>query len=186
MKDNIGLIFQIVNEKYDEFEQIGDFMIKKIIRHRRLIQIVFALSIMVLMYLFKDILIYLLMAGTIIGVIFGKVFCRWICPIGLFVEILLSADKDAKNIQIYNYHKLGCPVAWVGGFFNRLSPVKIRKDESICISCGICDKNCYLAALNPEYSVYQKGKKNAASSFNCSKCLECVEKCPTGSLKYKI
>ena len=25
---------------------------------------------------------YVLLAGVILGVVFGKVFCRWVCPLG--------------------------------------------------------------------------------------------------------
>ena len=46
----------------------------------------------------------ILIVGMITGVIFGKVFCRWMCPLGFVMESMLGTDKGTKNIQMYNYH----------------------------------------------------------------------------------
>lgn len=159
-------------------------MIKSIIKRRRLIHgIISAIVIGSAMYLNIGIGIILIL-GMITGVIFGKVFCRWMCPLGFVMESLLGTNKDTKNIQMYNYHKMGCPIAWVSGIMNRFSFFKIKKDTSKCVNCGICDSNCYIATLNSEYSVYDEKKQNSTTQFSCSKCLACVGECPTGSLKY--
>lgn len=161
-------------------------MIKTIARNRKIIHgLVSALVIAAAMYLGISIWIIVLI-GSVSGIIFGKVFCRWMCPLGFVMELTLGSNSSASNLQMYNYHKLGCPIAWVSGVMNRFSLFKIRKDSSKCTSCGVCDSNCYIATLNKEYSLYKDSKMNPATQYSCSKCLACVEKCPTKSLRYLI
>jgi len=161
-------------------------MIKNIIKKRRVIHgIISAIVIGAVMYLnvgIGSILIF----GMVTSVIFGKVFCRWMCPLGFVMESMLGTNKDTKNIQMYNYHKMGCPIAWVSGVMNRFSLFKIKKDTTKCIDCGICDSNCYIATLNNKYSLYNEKKGNSSTQYSCSKCLVCVGECPTGSLKYTL
>jgi polyferredoxin len=62
---------------------------------------------------------YVLLAGVLLGAIFGKVFCRWVCPLGLIMEFLMGMNKDSKIRAMYQYHKIGCPIAWISGWLNR-------------------------------------------------------------------
>ncbi len=128
---------------------------------------------------------WVLMAGVIMGIIFGKVFCRWVCPMGLIMEIMMSLSPDGKTRQMYQYHKIGCPIAWISGYLNKFSLFRIRLNESSCITCGKCDKQCYIVAMEPQkYSLYKSELNNPGSSYTCSKCLQCVASCPNGSLNY--
>ncbi|MCE1198897.1 MAG: 4Fe-4S binding protein [Marinilabiliales bacterium] len=128
---------------------------------------------------------YVFIGGSLLGVLFGKVFCRWGCPMGLFMELLMSLSPDGKIRQMYQYHKVGCPIAWVSGWLNKFSMLRIGVDKSSCISCGKCDKQCYIVAMEPDtFSLYKPGKSEPGSSFTCSKCLKCVAVCPNGSLQY--
>ena len=162
-------------------------MIKAIISKRKLVQALLAGILLFFIYYFEINLLYIILLGGFLGIVFGKVFCRWMCPLGFLVELMFSkVSGDEKNQQMYNYHKLGCPIAWISGFLNRFSLFKVRIDSNSCVSCGKCDKACYIASLNKGYSLYEKGKSNPSSHFSCSKCLECVKECPTDSLKYKI
>lgn len=130
---------------------------------------------------------YILLAGVILGIIFGKVFCRWVCPMGLIMEIMMGMSPEGKIRQMYQYHKVGCPIAWISGYLNRLSIFKIKLNTESCLSCGICDKKCYIVAMEPaKFSLYKPAMDKPGMSFTCSKCLECVAACPNGSLTYKI
>jgi len=131
-------------------------------------------------------LLYIIIAGSVLGLIFGKVFCRWVCPIGLIMELMMSMSGDGKLRQMYQYHKLGCPIAWVSGWLNRFSIFRIRFQEESCSNCGICDKKCYIVAMEPsKFSLYKPQKEKPGDSYSCSKCLVCVTACPNGSLRYK-
>ena len=130
---------------------------------------------------------WVLLAGIITGAVFGKVFCRWICPIGLMMELLMGLMPNGKISQMYQYHKLGCPIAWISGWLNRFSLLKIELDTESCRNCGICDKKCYIVSMEPsKFSLYKPELDRPGRTYTCSKCLECVAACPNGSLKYKI
>jgi polyferredoxin len=130
---------------------------------------------------------YILIGGIVLGVVFGKVFCRWVCPMGLIMELIMSMSPDTKFRQMYQYHKIGCPIAWISGLLNRYSLFKIKLNAESCKNCGICDKKCYVVAMEPaKFSLYKPNGIRPGDSYTCSKCLECVAACPNGSLKYKM
>jgi polyferredoxin len=160
---------------------------KKIIAKRTIIQVVIGAVILLLIYRFNISLWYLLGIGIVVGIIFGKVFCRWMCPLGFFMELMMSMNPDGKFQQMYMYHKIGCPIAWVEGLMNKISFLKINLNTDTCKNCGICDKQCYISSLEPaKYSLYKPDKQRPGNSYTCSKCLNCVAACPNGSLKYSV
>jgi len=121
-------------------------------------------------------LLYVLAGGAVLGLLFGKVFCRWMCPIGFFIELMLG--RRGRNAeQMYMYHKLGCPIAWISGLLNRSSIFSIQHDPAACTNCGLCDTSCYISTLNKDYSHFKPGKKRPGSAYSCSRCLACVTSC---------
>jgi len=128
---------------------------------------------------------YIVLFGIGTGLIFGKVFCRWMCPIGFMMELLMGGSKQFSSM--YQYHKLGCPIAWVSGFLNKYSLFKINVNTESCIKCGKCDRECYISTLEPaKFSLYNADKLKPGDNYSCSKCLKCVAACPNGSLTYKV
>lgn len=124
--------------------------------------------------------------GVFAGVIWGKVFCRWMCPLGIMMEFLMKLSPGDSLKNMYQYHKIGCPIAWVSGILNKFSWYKIQFNKETCVSCGKCDRVCYMPSLDKnKFSLYQPDKANPAENFSCSKCLSCVENCPNGSLSFK-
>lgn len=159
---------------------------KWFILRRRIIQFIIALGFYFGAQYFKIPLLYIIIFGSALGLIFGKVFCRWMCPIGFLMEIFLGLNPNEKSKNIYNYHKLGCPIAWVSGLLNRISLFTIKRDIDLCNDCGKCDKDCYVTTFNKDLSLYKNLKKSPEASFSCSRCLECVTSCPTGSLSFGV
>jgi len=158
-----------------------------IVNIRVIILVVFGLSLYIGISYYHISLWWVLVVGIITGVIFGKVFCRWVCPMGLIMEMFMSLSTDGKVSQMYQYHKMGCPIAWVSGWLNRYSFFKIKLNSDTCKICGICDKQCYIVAMEPKkFSLYKPEMNKPGSSYTCSKCLKCVVSCPNGSLTYKI
>jgi len=129
-------------------------------------------------------LLWVLAIGLVFSVLAGKFFCRWACPIGLFMEAMFRGSDSAQSQ--YLYYKAGCPIAWAGGLLNRFSLFRIRKETASCIECGKCDQACYIPAFKEGASVYKAKAPRPQDSFTCSRCLKCVASCPTGSLKLRF
>lgn len=162
-------------------------ILKFLVNKRVIILSVLGVSLYLAISHFHISLWYVLIAGILLGVVFGKVFCRWVCPMGLIMELMMSMNPDSKIKGMYQYHKIGCPIAWISGFLNKVSIFKIKLNTSTCKTCGICDKQCYIIAMEPaKYSLYKPAMEKPGSSYTCSKCLKCVASCPNGSLQYKI
>ncbi|MCD6117567.1 4Fe-4S binding protein [bacterium] len=154
---------------------------------RRPIQFILGIAIYLLLQAGIISLGFVVIIGSVLGIIFGKVFCRWLCPIGIIMEILLKTAPDEKARGMYQYHKLGCPIAWISGLLNKVSLFTIRKSSmNKCIKCNKCDDVCYISNLNSSFSLYKDGHKNPANSYTCSRCYACVEICPTNYLEFKV
>ncbi|MCD4703267.1 MAG: 4Fe-4S binding protein [Methanosarcinaceae archaeon] len=151
---------------------------------RRTIQLLIGLSIYVMVAYYSISLVYLLLFGGLLGIIFGNVFCRWMCPIGYIIESMMKLSKNNEMAASYQYRKIGCPISWINGYFNRMSLFKIKIDHGKCIDCGKCDDVCYITNLNKEYSLYNEGKSDPAVHPKCSKCMDCITVCPTDSLTF--
>ena len=153
---------------------------------RPLIHIANSVLLVLGIVLFHINLLWILIAGSIMGLFGGKLFCRWFCPMGLIMEKMMPASPGAKAAHLYQYYKLGCPIAWASGLSNRFSLFRIKRDAAACIDCGSCDAACYIATLKPETSLYLSGKKDASRTYNCSKCLACVSACPKKCLSVGV
>jgi polyferredoxin len=161
--------------------------LKVLVDSRMIILSVLGVSLYLAVSQYHISLWYILAAGVITGVIFGKVFCRWVCPMGLIMEIMMNLSPGGKVKQMYIYHKVGCPIAWISGFLNKYSLFRIKLNEDTCKNCGICDKKCYIVAMEPvKYSMYKPALEKPGDSYTCSKCLQCVAACPNGRLTYKV
>ena len=129
------------------------------------------------------------MVAAYCGLSHGNVFWKGILPLDVSAWLLYGAgngdESNQKFRQMYQYHKIGCPIAWMQGALNRISLLKIKVNADTCKSCGLCDKQCYITSLEPEkYSLYKVDKKRPGAAYACSKCLSCVSVCPNGSLRY--
>lgn len=63
-----------------------------------------------------------------------------------------------------------CPYGGLLGVFSMISPSRIRRDASICVDCGQCDRAC------PSYIAVSQ--KESIISPDCTGCMDCVETCP--------
>lgn len=69
-----------------------------------------------------------------------------------------------------------CPLGGLLSLFQKISPVKVRRDESLCVHCHRCGSVCPMG-LDPE-------SKEVETSADCISCGECVLRCPVdGALK---
>jgi polyferredoxin len=109
------------------------------------------------------------------------------CPVGFLMETINAfKGKDTTKLGMYNYHKVGCPIAWIQGYLNRMSFVKIKLNTESCTNCGLCDKVCYITSIDKTFSLHKQKKNDPALSFKCSKCMDCITACPNDSLNLKF
>ena len=69
-----------------------------------------------------------------------------------------------------------CPVGTVLGFLSRFSYLKPVIDTSKCNGCGLCAKNCKASCID--------SKNHAIDYSRCVVCLDCIDKCRKGAIKY--
>lgn len=161
-------------------------LVKFLAGKRFYIQVVFGIAIYIAVSYYHISFWWLLGAGAFFGIIWGKIFCRWMCPIGIIMELVMKMNLDDSFKNMYQYHKIGCPIAWISGLLNKISIFQITINDDTCKNCGVCDKACYIPTIDKQkFSLYKSKMRNPAQNFSCSKCLKCVEKCPNGSLSFK-
>ena len=154
--------------------------------NRTIIQIVLGVAMYFAISYYHISLWWVMAFGSAIGIIWGKVFCRWMCPLGIMMEFMMKLSPDDSLKKMYQYHKIGCPIAWISGLLNKMSFYKIKLNADTCKSCGICDDACYMPTIDKQkFSLYKPEMINPAENFSCSKCLKCVADCPNGSLSFE-
>lgn len=157
------------------------------IKKRKTVQLASSIGIFALVSVFNLSLWVVFGISALLGVVFGKTFCKWMCPVGYMMELMTSKmSNEEMKLHMYNYYKLGCPISWIQGFMNKFSILRIKRDPALCTSCGACDKVCYIPSFDKTKSLYKPKHIAPSEAFNCSKCLECVDSCPTKSLTVGI
>lgn len=154
------------------------------LKTRKSVQMISSMAVLIAVMMFQVSLWIILGISVVLGVLFGKTFCKWMCPLGLFMEATTSKmTNEALKHHMYNYYKLGCPISWIQGFLNRFSLFKIKRQHDLCTNCGRCDQACYIPTFDTKKSLYKKDLTSPSEAFSCSKCLACVDACPTKALK---
>lgn len=69
-----------------------------------------------------------------------------------------------------------CPVGTVLGFLSRFSLLKPVIDTDKCNGCGLCARNCKAACID--------SKNHVIDYSRCVVCLDCIDKCKQGAIKY--
>lgn len=126
-------------------------------------------------------------------------FCKWLCPAGtLEAAIPLSiADLGIRDslgwlftwrvswlvlILVFivlvqrGFCQVLCPLGAFYSVFNRISFFTIRYEDRLCNACGKCASACYLRL--PEHA--------GLNHPDCTRCLKCIHKCPTGALSWRV
>jgi NapH/MauN family ferredoxin-type protein len=88
--------------------------------------------------------------------------------------ILLLASLFSKNWWCRYF----CPLGATFAIFKKISPFKISRNASSCVSCGTCTRTCP-ANLPVE-------KQTETKSADCISCLDCVSDCPESSLQAEV
>ena len=71
-----------------------------------------------------------------------------------------------------------CPAGAVLGLISKFSLFKIYLDKDMCVSCGLCAKNCLSGCINKD--------EKLVDNETCIKCLKCLGACKKGGVHYGI
>ena len=121
---------------------------------------------------------------------------KWVLLIAFIVLMLMTRMIQLKiNIILYVvaagvlvslifeeafWHKYLCPYGTILNLTTRKAPFKLQIDESKCISCGLCQKECINNCI-----VTLENKKRHVENKDCIMCHKCQTVCPTGAIVYK-
>lgn len=71
-----------------------------------------------------------------------------------------------------------CPVGTVLSFFSRFSLFRMAIDESKCIKCGKCYRNCKASCID--------GEAHKIDCSRCVSCFDCIGHCTEGAVRYRF
>lgn len=70
-----------------------------------------------------------------------------------------------------------CPLGALISLLDRVTPFKVKIDQSKCVGCMDCTSSCRMFALTPEE--VETGRINSSL---CSRCGRCIEACPESAI----
>lgn len=125
-------------------------------------------------------------------------FCKYLCPSGTLAGILLAFRNTelfalmgkrfvwklsllsgvciGSVLIIRPFCKYLCPLGAFYGLLNRVSLLRMEKEEEKCSSCGKCAAICPMG-VNPAEN---------PNSTECIRCRACISACPNAALRWRI
>ena len=100
----------------------------------------------------------------------------WIVPLIAFLTLVcvtFLAWTDGRS-----WCNNICPVGTTLSFISRFSLFRMTIDESKCIACGKCYKNCKASCID--------GEAHKVDCSRCVVCFDCIEQCSEGALKLRF
>jgi polyferredoxin len=113
------------------------------------------------------------------GVVADVKMLNFFRSLGLVGAIVLGALVLASVFIPNFWCRYLCPYGALFGFFSMLSPLRIKREVTLCIDCEKCAKACP--------SALPVDKLIAINSAECTGCMRCVTSCPAeGALHLSI
>ena len=94
--------------------------------------------------------------------------------IGFFVILIFSTQKGKMTHCIYY-----CPLGTILNYSRYINPFRMYIDNN-CTECMACTSSCKYQALEKENILNRK------PGLTCTMCGDCINSCPTNSIKYKF
>ncbi len=85
----------------------------------------------------------------------------------------------SRRVGAMTHCVVWCPIGLVANWLGKLSPFRVRIDDS-CDDCGACGLACRYDALN------LKDIQNRKPSISCTLCGDCLNRCKSKSIGYKF
>jgi len=94
--------------------------------------------------------------------------------LGIVSYISLAALLAGALVIPMFWCRLLCPLGAAMDLLGRFGLIRVHRREGDCTACGACDEVC-LQRL-------RVSDQPSVASIDCTRCLDCVESCPTGAL----
>jgi ferredoxin-type protein NapH len=98
----------------------------------------------------------------------------------LFLEALVAIMVLSVFMSLFIERaacKYFCKEGAVGGVCNLIKSRYVKRNSSLCNSCGLCDRVCPMSI--------NISKKDLVDNHLCISCFKCVQQCPTDALYIK-
>lgn len=102
-------------------------------------------------------------------------FPLWTYPIPVFFALLIAGLSLTRGRL---YCNMICPVGTLLGLLSKVSPLRIRIDESKCSKCGLCSVRCKSSCID-----FINHKVDLS---RCVNCFNCVSTCPDKAISYGL
>ena len=113
---------------------------------------------------------------------YGRIVTSIVHPVGWVVPLIAFLTLACVTYLAWTDGRSWCnnicPVGTTLSFISRFSLFRMTIDESKCISCGKCYKNCKASCID--------GEAHKVDCSRCVVCFDCVEQCSEGALKLRF
>ena len=114
-------------------------------------------------------------ALVILAIIFGRFWCGWVCPVGAILD-LAGLGKIRKS-----WCKNLCPLGAFWSPFNKISLLKLIKDEEECVPTMCPSKNACVKECPMEADVLDEDE--GLQDLRCIRCYKCVYACEEEAIR---
>jgi len=112
-------------------------------------------------------------AFVVLGIIFGRFWCGWVCPAGAIFDF--AGLTRIRKIWCKNI----CPLGAFWAPFNKISLLKLVKDEEKCVPTMCPSKNACMKECPMEADVLDEGLQD----LRCIRCGNCVYVCEEEAIR---
>ena len=110
---------------------------------------------------------------VVLAIVFGRFWCGWICLVGSIFD--LSGVGKCRKIWCKNI----CPVGAFWSLFNKISLLKLFKDEEKCVPTMCPSKNACVKECPMEADALDQGLED----LRCIRCGNCVYVCEPEAIR---
>jgi len=113
---------------------------------------------------------------------YGRIVTSIVHPVGWVVPLIALVTLVCVTYLAWTDGRSWCnnicPVGTTLSFISRFSLFRMSIDESKCVACGKCYKNCKASCID--------GVAHKVDCSRCVVCFDCIEQCSEGALKYRF
>ncbi len=113
---------------------------------------------------------------------YGRIVTSIVHPVGWVVPLIAFLTLACVTYLAWTDGRSWCnnicPVGTTLSFISRFSLFRMTIDESKCIACGKCYKNCKASCID--------GEAHKVDCSRCVVCFDCIEQCSEGALKLRF